>query len=158
MPLLTHLQQISMYRPNQPPPYKDINVSLLAPQNFPIQLPCRPSPLLWLERSLLKKKPHRPMRTTNRRGVSAPILLVDVHIWGERNENTLPCWLLCCWPAVVPCPACMQSADHRQEVLLQLLGRDGLWTSFSFGGLLLSSFGRDIGAPVLDPSPSHLIY
>ena len=24
-----------MYRPNQPPPYKDINVSLLAPQNFP---------------------------------------------------------------------------------------------------------------------------
>ena len=41
----------------------------------------------------------------------------------------------------------MQSADHRQEVLLQLLGRDGLWTSFSFGGPLLSSSGRDIGPP-----------
>ena len=29
----------------------------------------------------------------------------------------------------------LQSAGHRQEVLLQLLGRDGLWASFISGGL-----------------------
>ena len=45
----------------------------------------------------------------------------------------------------------LQSAGHRQEVLLQLLGRDGLWASFISGGLYryisYPSSGRAIGAP-----------
>ena len=45
----------------------------------------------------------------------------------------------------------LQSAGHRQEVLLQLLGRDGLWASFISGGLYRyisnPSSGRAIGAP-----------
>ena len=49
----------------------------------------------------------------------------------------------------------LQSAGHRQEVLLQLLGRDGLWASFISGGLYryisYPSSGRAIGAPVLGP-------
>ena len=45
----------------------------------------------------------------------------------------------------------LQSAGHRQEVLLQLLGRDGLWASFISGGLYrhisYPSSGRAIEAP-----------